>query len=111
MKPKVYLKKLMPILLGSLINLGLAIYLYPLHLGLTILGFIFVVINTAILLRTFSISLQLSLASQVKQLYSKNPLFYLNILLGVVLTAFMIYLFFLIVFNQIIQIVNTITAQ
>ncbi|MFH5882151.1 hypothetical protein [Liberiplasma polymorphum] len=90
----------------SIVHLIIAVYVYTLHISTIYVGLVLVFITMAIMLRYFTLTIQLTLANRVKRKKETDPYLIVNVILGIIVNATIIYGYFLVVFFYITKIME-----
>jgi hypothetical protein len=98
MNPKRLFYHLSRVIMASIVHLFLAFYVYTVHPVLVIIGFILVTLNMAILIIYFVNALKLTL---LRRTHEKDAYFVSNILLGVLVSPVILFVFFVIIYYYI----------
>ena len=88
----------------AIVHLIIAVYVYTLHISTIFVGLVLVFLTMGILLRYFTLTIQVTLANRIKQKTAKDPYFIVNVILGILVNAGLIYGYFLVVFYYIASI-------
>ncbi len=106
MTPTTRLKRQLILFVFSILHFITGIYVYKDTLILVVLGMIFVILNVGLLLHHFSINLRFIFAYRVKKPFLKVPQNIVLLIFGVLGYAILIYLFFLMIFTFLVQIIG-----
>jgi hypothetical protein len=97
MKPQTLLKKLIILTALSVIHIGLSVILYEARNWLSIIPLITALINSWVLLKYFAYTIHHVLAHRLAKKHPVNTRFVINIMLGIITNALLIYSLFVMV--------------
>lgn len=106
MNPHRLLKKLIIITLASLLHIGISIVLYEPRQWISVLPVITALLNSWILLRYFSYTIQHIIAHRIGKRHAVNHHFVINIILGIIINALMIYSLFVMMIAHTVVIIE-----